>query len=279
MYIYNLFEETKIMRVNLVSVVVLFVLFLGACSVPKDVAYFQGVDKLTPEEVKEMSLNYSTKICPDDLLTITVTGWDPTVLTPFNPPVYAFAVQGDDKVKPAEQLQSYLVYKDGTINFPILGKIKAAGFSKQELAENLRKDIEKYANGVSVNVQIINFKITLMGEVARPGVVSIKNDRVSILEVLGLVGDLTINANRKNILVVRDNEGVKEFGRIDITDPAIFTSPYYYLKQNDVVYVEPNQAKKRNARYSAAQQYTITVFSSILSAISVITTVILAITK
>ena len=118
-----------------------------------------------------------------------------------------------------------------------------------------------------------------MGEVARPGVVSIRNDRVSILDVLGLVGDLTINANRKNILVIRDKEGQKAFGRLDITDPAIFTSPYFYLQQNDVVYVEPNKAKKRNARYSAAQQYTITVFSSILSAISVITTVILAITN
>ena len=125
----------------------------------------------------------------------------------------------------------------------------------------------------------MNFRITLMGEVARPGVVSIRNDRVSILDVLGLVGDLTINANRKNILVIRDKEGQKAFGRLDITDPAIFTSPYFYLQQNDVVYVEPNKAKKRNARYSAAQQYTITVFSSILSAISVITTVILAITN
>lgn len=143
----------------------------------------------------------------------------------------------------------------------------------------MRKEIDQYANGVNVNVQIVNFKITMMGEVARPGVVSIKNDRVSILDVLGSVGDLTINANRKNILIVRDQEGQKEFGRVDITDPAIFTSPYFYLHQNDVVYVEPNNAKKRNARYSAAQQYTITVFSSVLSAISVITTVILAITK
>ena len=177
-------------------------------------------------------------------------------------------------------MQTYLVYQDGTINFPVVGKVQAAGLSKQELAEYLRKEIdEKYANGVNVNVQIVNFKITVMGDVARPGVVSIKNDRVSILDVLGSVGDLTINANRKNILVIRDKDGKKEFGRIDMTDPALFTSPYYYLRQNDVVYVEPNKAKKRNSRYSAAQQYTITVFSSILSAISVITTVILAITK
>lgn len=267
------------MKVKLLSVVVLFALLLGSCSVPKDVVYFQGVDKLTPEQLEQMNQNYSSKIYPDDLLTITVTGWDPSVLTPFNPPVYAFAAQGEEKVQSSQQLQTYLVAKDGTISFPVVGKVQAAGLSKQELAENLRQQIDKYAKDVNVNVQIVNFKVTVMGEVARPGAVSIKNDRVSILDILGSVGDVTINANRKNILVVRDTNGVKEFGRLDMTDPAIFASPYFYLRQNDVVYVEPNDAKKRNARYSQAQQYSITVFSSILSAVSVITTVILAITK
>jgi polysaccharide export outer membrane protein len=261
------------------SIFIFFILLVTACSVPKDVTYFQGVDNLTTEQLEQMSQTYSTKICPDDLLTITVTGWDPTVLTPFNPPVYSFVAEGEDKIQKSDQLQTYLVYKDGTINFPILGKVQAAGFSKQELAENLRVAIDKYVKDVNVNVQIVNFKVTLMGEVTRPGTVAIKNDRVSILDVLGLVGDLTINANRKNVLVIRDKDGKKEFGRIDMTDPAIFTSPYFYLRQNDVVYVEPNKAKKKNARYSQAQQYSITVFSSILSAISVITTVILAITK
>ncbi|MBR5298452.1 MAG: polysaccharide biosynthesis/export family protein [Parabacteroides sp.] len=267
------------MRIQCISLVIFFALLLGACSAPKDVTYFQGVDDLSQEQLEQMSQSYSTKISPDDLLTITVTGWDPSVLTPFNPPVFSYIAEGEEKIQKSDQLQTYLVYKDGSINFPILGKVQAAGFSKQELAENLRVAIDKYVKGVNVNVQIVNFKVTLMGEVARPGAVAIKNDRVSILDVLGLVGDLTINANRKNILVIRDKDGKKEFGRVDITDPAIFTSPYFYLRQNDVVYVEPNEAKKKNARYSQAQQYSITVFTSILSAISVITTVILAITK
>ncbi len=267
------------MKCKFIAIAIFFSLLVSACSVPKDVTYFQGVDDLTTEQLEQMSQTYSTKICPDDLLTITVTGWDPSVLTPFNPPVYSFVAEGEDKIQKSDQLQTYLVYKDGTINFPILGKVQAAGFSKQELAENLRIAIDKYVKDVNVNVQIVNFKVTLMGEVARPGTVAIKNDRVSVLDVLGLVGDLTINANRKNVLVIRDKDGKKEFGRIDMTDPAIFTSPYFYLRQNDVVYVEPNKAKKKNARYSQAQQYSITVFSSILSAISVITTVVLAITK
>ena len=267
------------MRVKLVSVVALFVLLLGACSVPKDVVYFQGVDALTPEQVSKMNQAYTSKICPDDLLTITVTAWDPTVVTPFNPPVYAYATQGETTTVSSGQLRTYLVDQEGDINFPVLGKIHVAGLTKQQLSDKMQEMISPYVKDALVNVQIVNYKVTMMGEVSRPGAISLKNDRLSILDAIGQVGDLTINANRKNILVIRDNNGEKEFARLDITEPDIFTSPYYYLQQNDVVYVEPNNAKKRNARYSQAQQYSITVFSSILSAVSVITTVILAITK
>ena len=261
------------MKVKLVSVVALFVLLLGACSVPKDVVYFQGVDALTPEQVSKMNQAYTSKICPDDLLTITVTAWDPTVVTPFNPPV------GETTTVSSGQLRTYLVDQEGDINFPVLGKIHVAGLTKQQLSDKMQEMISPYVKDALVNVQIVNYKVTMMGEVSRPGAISVKNDRLSILDAIGQVGDLTINANRKNILVIRDNNGEKEFARLDITEPDIFTSPYYYLQQNDVVYVEPNNAKKRNARYSQAQQYSITVFSSILSAVSVITTVILAITK
>lgn len=266
------------MRLKLLSAV-LFAFFLGACSVPKDVVYFQGIDSLTPEQKELMNQTYTTKIVPDDLLSITVTAWDPTVVTPFNPPVYAYAGQGETGVMVSQQLQTYLVNKEGDINFPVIGKVPVAGLTKQQVSAKLQELIKPYVEDALVNVQIVNYKITLMGEVSRPGAISVKNDRISILDAIGQVGDLTINANRKNILIIRDNNGVKDFARIDITQPDLFASPYYYLKQNDVVYVEPNDAKKRNARYSQAQQYSITVFSSILSAVSVITTVILAITK
>lgn len=267
------------MRLKVLSVFTVFILIFGACSTPKDVAYFQGIDSLTPEQINAMNQSYTSQIYPDDMLTITVTASDPTVVTPFNPPVYAYASEGETSVMPAQQLATYLVDKEGYIIFPVIGKTKAAGLSKQELGENIRKEIGSYVPKAQVNVQIVNFRITVLGDVSRPGIVSIKNDRVSILDVLGQVGDLNINADRKNILVIRDDEGEKSFGRIDMTTPDIFTSPYYYLRQNDVVYVEPNDPKKRNSRYSQAQQYNITVISSILSAISVITTVIVAITK
>ena len=267
------------MRINVVAVLTFFILFLGSCSVPKNVTYFQGVDDLTPEQKELINQNYTSRICPDDRLSITVTAWDPTVVTPFNPPVYAFAKEGEEKVEPAQQLQTYLVDKEGNIIFPVIGKVHVAGLSKQDAIEKLRQEISYYVEDANVNIQIVNYKVTRMGEVARPGMVSVSNDRLTILDALGRVGDLTINANRTNILVIRDHDGQKEFGRLDLTKPEIFASPFFYLRQNDVVYVEPNDAKKRNARYSQAQQYSIMVFSSILSAVSVITTVILAIAK
>lgn len=267
------------MKLKLVSVVALFVWLLSACSVPKDVTYFQGIDQLTPEQVEKMDQTYSAKICPDDRLTITVSAWDPTVVTPFNPPPYSYVQEASVNTTNGSQLRTYLVDKEGNINFPVIGKVQAAGLTKQELCDRLQDKIRVYVADASVNLQIVNYKVTVLGEVSRPGRITVPNERISILDALGQVGDLSINANRKNILIVRDNQGKKEFARLDITKPDIFTSPYYYLQQNDVVYVEPNSAKKRNSRYSAAQQYSVTVFSSILSAVSVITTVILAITK
>ncbi|MDR2233228.1 MAG: polysaccharide biosynthesis/export family protein [Tannerella sp.] len=252
---------------------------LVSCSTPRDVIYFQGIDDLTKEQMSKMAQTYSANICEDDLLTITVTAWDPAVVIPFNPPSYAFAQPGETNIYNAQQLQTYLVDKEGMINFPVLGRVKAAGLTKQELSKNLQEAISKYAKDAMVNIQIVNYKISVLGEVSRPGSITVRNDRITILDAIAQSGDLTINGNRKNILIYRDESGSPEYGRVDLTDPALFTSPYYYLKQNDVVYVEPNEAKIRNANYSAAQQYTLTIVSTIMTGVSVISTIILAISR
>ncbi len=254
-------------------------LLLGACSTPKDVAYFQGIDDLTASQIEQMNQTYVSKICTDDVLTITVTAWDPTVTTPFNPPVYAYATQGEVNVGSASQLHTYLVNQEGDINFPVLGRLHVEGMRKQELSKLMEEKISKYIKEPIVNIQIVNFKVTLLGEVARPGALSVRNDRLSILDAIGQSGDLTINANRKNIMIIRDDNGQKTHGRIDLTDPTLFASPYYYLRQNDVVYVEPNDAKKKNANYSQAEQYKLTIFSTILSTVSVISSIIIAATR
>lgn len=257
----------------------LLTLFLGSCSVPKDVAYFQGIDTLTDEQLEQMNQTYVSKINSDDMLTITVTAWDPSVTTPFNPPAYSYLPQGEIATGNKPELHTYLVDHEGLINFPVLGKLKVAGLSRHELSDLLEGKISKYIKDPIVNVQIVNFKVTLIGEVMKPGPIIATNNRITILDALGESGDLTINANRKNILVIRDNNGKKERGRIDLTDPTLLSSPYYYLRQNDLVYVEPNDAKKRNANYSQAEQYKLTIFSTILSTVSVISSIIIATTR
>jgi polysaccharide export outer membrane protein len=257
-------------------------LFLGSCGVPKDVTYFQEIDNLNQKQLELMNQSYNTKICEDDMLTINVASWDPTVTIPYNPPAYSYYPQGELQTNSAsnvETLYSYIVDKEGYINFPVLGRIHLTGLTIQEASKKLQDMIREAVPDALVNVQIVNFKVGIFGEVARTNTYSIKNQRISILDLIAMAGDLTINANRKNILLIRDNNGQKEMARLDMTDPAIFASPYFYLKQNDMVYVEPNDAKKRNANYSSAQQYTLTIVSTIMTSVNVVSTIILAVSN
>ncbi|MDH6306154.1 polysaccharide export outer membrane protein [Parabacteroides sp. PF5-5] len=263
------------MKSKLLSVLLLISL-LFSCTTPKDVLYFQGLDSLTKEQLAQMDQIYSSRIALNDLLSITVSAWDPTIVVPFNPPSTYRLTPGDMELNPSEYAPTYLVDSDGTITFPVIGKVQAAGLSKEELVNNLQSKISHYVKDPIVTVYIVNYKITFMGEVSRPGAMTVKNEKISLIDALGQAGDLTINANRKNILIIRDNNGVKEYGRVDLTDPAVFASPYYYLRQNDVIYVEPNVAKQRNARYSQGQQFSISIFSAIISALSLVTTIVVA---
>lgn len=250
--------------------------FMCACSTPKDVLYFQGIDTLSQEQLSRMNQTYSTKITSDDLLSITVAAWDPAAVTPFNPPVFAYSSQGEQPLMPAQSLYTYLVDKDGNINFPVLGEVHVAGLTRQEISKKMEKLISKYVENPLVNVQLLNFKVTLMGEISRPGSYTIKNDRLTILDAIGMAGDLPMSANRTNILIIRENKGAKEKYRLDITDPAIFESPAFYLKQNDIVYVEPVKNKQRS-RTNSDRQFNISLVSSILGTMSMITTMVISI--
>ena len=264
-----------------VLLMLILVAMLGACSTPRNVAYFQEIDELTAKQRELMTQTYNPKICADDLLTINVSSKDPSVAAPYNPPAYSYYMQGEQQVNAAtvQNVYTYLVDKEGYIIFPELGRVHLAGLTLHEANEKLQEMIKEGLPEALVNVQIVNFKVAIMGEVNRTNVYTIKNNRVSILDLIAMAGDLTINARRENILLIRDNDGKKEIIRLNIADPNIFASPYFYLQQNDVVYVEPNKAKKRNANFSSAQQYTLTMFSTILTAVSVITTIVVALRR
>ena len=250
-----------------------------ACKAPKDVIYFQGIDDLTPDELAEMSQAYTIKIENDDLLSINVTAWDPVAVTPFNPPVFAYSSQGEQPLIASESMYTYLVDEDGCINFPIIGKVHVAGLTRQEISKKLESKISKYVKDPLVNVQLLNFRIVLMGEFSRPGSYSVKRDRVSVLDAIGMAGDLPLTANRKNILVIRDNNGFKRNMSFGYLPAQTYSNRHiFYLKQNDIVYVEPIKTKQR-ARTSSDRQFTISLFSTVISSLSVIVAMVLSLTN
>lgn len=264
------------MRTKLLSLI-LISLVLFSCRSRQNIAYFEGLDESNyPQEIAEVTMKYETKIAPDDILAITVTGLDPNAVAMFNLPAISYLNPGQQELTITPSLQTYNVDVDGDINFPILGPIKVAGLTRREATELLRNKISEYAKDPLVNIQIMNFKIAVLGEVTNPGTIQLKNERISILDALGEAGDLTIYGERRNVLLIRDYNGKKEFHRFDLTQPDLFASPYYYLKQNDVVYVEPNRARKGNARYSQNAQFNVSIISTVISAVSVIASLTIA---
>jgi polysaccharide export outer membrane protein len=147
--------------------------------------------------------------------------------------------------------KTYLIDHTGFIEFPLLGNIKLAGLTRTAATSLLKDKISEYVKDPIVNLELKNFRVTVLGEVTRPGVYQVNNERITLLEALGLAGDMTIFGERKNVLVVREKDGKKSYTRIDLTSDEIFKSPVYYLSQNDVVYIEPNKTKVRQSKTSS----------------------------
>jgi len=139
----------------------------------------------------------------------------------------------------------YVVDQDGNITFPRLGKIKSEGLTKAQLSEEIRKRLTGQLSNPSVIIRLLNFKITMLGEVARPGPITLPSEKVTILEALGLAGDVSIYGKKDDVVVLREVDGAVEHGKVDLSSKKIFESPYYFLRQNDVVLVNPNKNKAR----------------------------------
>lgn len=180
----------------------------------------------------------------NDLLSITVTSLLPAATEIFNTP-NANTVSSSTSTGSNNNASGYLVNQDGYIQFPILGSIKAAGLNKKEFSDYIARSLveKKLLLDPIVNVRYLNFKVTVLGEVGHPTVVNVQNEKITLLEALGLAGDVTIFGKRDNVRVIRDEGSKKIVKAIDLNSAEIFTSPYYYLQSNDIVYVEPNKSK------------------------------------
>jgi polysaccharide export outer membrane protein len=243
-------------------------MIFGSCTNTKKVTYFNNLGEgVIPSSI----VNLEPVIQKSDILSITVTSPNPEATLMFNAPNVAFSNStnaGPGNIAPSA---GYLVSQEGFVDFPGLGKVMAAGLSKQKLKEEITSMLvnSKLLIDPIVTVRYLNYRVTVLGEVARPTVVTVPNEKISILEAIGLAGDLTIFAKRDNVLLIREEKGTKVIKRINLNTSEIFTSPYYYLKSNDVVYVEPNNTKVAAA--SRTQQLLPTILSA-LSFVAIILT-------
>jgi len=218
--------------------------------------YFQDVEGV---EVNDSVPQYETHFEVGDLLNINVAALEPEAAIPFN----LYETQSATNPQPL----LYLVDVDGNINFPVIGKIKVSGLSSQELTDLLEEKLSVYINNPIVNIRLKNFKVTVLGDVKQPGTYSVENERISIVEAIGLAGDLNIQGKRKTVKLIRVENGKRKIINIDLTNKALFNSPYFYLTQNDVIYVDPNKAKMNS---SIVGPNTGIIFSSISTLISII---------
>lgn len=214
-------------------------ILMNSCASKKDVIYLQDISRL--DSIASL-VSYETLIAPNDLLAITVTAENMDAVQPFNLPI-STTRDVNENSQAVKINQPYLVSPSGEIDFPKLGMLSVIGKSREFVAATITEKLKKYVKDPRVNVRIQNFKITVLGEVSNPGTFPIKDERVTILEALGLAGDMTIYGERANVLVLREEEGVKKYGRVDFRKSDFLDSPYYYLRQNDVVIVEQNKAE------------------------------------
>lgn len=243
-----------------------YILFVTSCVSRQEIVYFQGLEEAEAKMEEQTSKNL--KIKPNDLLTISVAATQQEAALPFNLPVIGVPQGGGEVGLSAtgrQQLQTYSVGKKGTIDFPFLGEVEVEGYSQEELANKLKSEIKRYIQNPIVNVRIVNFEISVLGEVNRPGTFEVQDDYFSLPQALGLAGDMSIYGKRDNILVIREEDGRKTHAYLDLGDADILNSPYYYLQQNDVVYVEPNGPQMQSASYNRNAGVYISIASVLVS--------------
>lgn len=259
---------------NYIAILSLIVL-LSSCMSTKKVTYFQNKESVDAALSKGL---YDAKIMPKDVLQIQAFSMTPESSEPFNL-MKGLSAASAASTSGQTTIFDYLVDNDGNIEYPVIGTVHLAGLSKSEAEDLIKSKIQPYLaenENLVVHVRMINYKYAVLGEVNHPGMFTTQNEKVSILEALAQAGDLTVFAQRDKIFLIRENsEGQKEYHQLDISEANIVNSPYYYLQQNDVVYVEPKKAQARNAFFSSSTNIIFTMTSMLMS----IATFILAITK
>lgn len=249
---------------RLILTIVILLSLLSSCASRKELVYFQP-DSIALNSSYELN---APKLQPGDILAISVTADDIRATEPFNQisPYNTGTIQTSNPFIP-----TYAIDVDGNIDFPKIGTIKLAGITRTEAIKLLKSKVAKYIVEPGISMEIRNFRVTVLGEVKTPGSYSVINDRITILEAIGMAGDLTINGVRNNVMVIREQNGKKEEYRVDLTKREALNSPVYYLTQNDVIYVEPNGARIQSSKYTQNTSIFVSIASVVITVISVLT--------
>lgn len=252
-------------------------MFLGSCSSYKNVPYMQDIE--TVNNYGKVIPLYDAKIMPKDLLSITVNTTDPAAAAPFNLTVqtdYTTTLTQSKYTTTTPMLQQYLVNNNGEIDFPVIGSIKIGGLTKNEAEDMIREKLMPYLKETPiVTVRMVNYKISVLGEVNRPGTFTINNEKVNILEALAMAGDMTVYGVRTNVKLIReDADGKREIKELDLTKSDLVLSPYFYLRQNDIIYVTPNSTVAKNSDIGNTTTTWLSATSIFVSIASLLVTIL-----
>ena len=249
---------------------------LSSCSSVKDIAYFQNKVVNQPEKIDKHA---GIVIQPKDMLSIVVSSRNPELVSMFNLPVVSYQA-GSETVSGAgvQRLLGYVVDNAGYIDFPVLGPLSVSGMTRWELSEMIKNRLIKdgLLTDAVVTVEFMNFKVSVLGEVNAPGTYTIEGDKVTVLQAISLARDLTIFGLRENVSVIRERDGERTIYQINLCDVNLFKSPAYYLQQNDIIYVEPNQEK---ARQSNTDDKTLRMTSILVSGGSLLVSIATLVTS
>ncbi len=246
------------------KLLIVLVVILGSCKAPTDVVYFQGSKDLEKVPLKQ---DFVPTFKVDDIISIFVSASDMDAARPFNL-MQGVSLGGDSASAPSAGSNvepTYLIDQEGNIEFPVIGKLKISGLTRIQVKELIREKLKAFINDPIITVRLKNFKITVLGEVRTPGSFTIPNDRITVIEALGLAGDMTIRGKRTNIIVIKENNGENTYHRLDLTSKKVFDSPAYFLAQNDVLYVEPNEAQVKSSSVTSTNKANL-----VLSAIGIL---------
>ncbi len=253
-------------------------LSLCACSTKRSpLTYFTDIDQNPTAAVS--ATGYMPKIESDDELYILVTSQSPEATAAYNLPLSNPAKRDELLRTTTPQQLTYIVDSQGDINMPIIGKLHVKGLTTEQIATLIEERISADVEKPLVSVKLINFKVNVAGEVKAPGTIRVSTERFSVLDALTAAGDLTEYGERNNVLLIREENGERTAHRLNLNSADVLSSPYFYVKQNDYIYVEPNQIRRDNSKYNQNNAFKVTVISTIVSACSVIASLAIALTK